>query len=664
MAVNSLSLDPRFREAARYIQEGSWKAAIGTLQELLEEYPNQEEEILPLLEHVQMKVSLDQRPVRGRSPLSLQLTRVQWTRLLLLLLLLTTAVAGWFLYQRWLAPTRSGQIQQRQIQLLLEQASTALSQGDYETALQQFTEVLDYTPDNSEARSGQEEAKRQLALTEKYTAALAYQQEGDLEQALSLYQELQNEAPGYRDIERRITELQQSKELENLFRTAETLFQQGRLEEALPYYEQIRQTSSSYQTQTVEQHLYDSYVRLANQKSAGSPASLEEVEAILGLYQQAIRLRPRDTESRTRKQLLEQYLTGVDFASQERYPEAVQLLTGLYQAEPSLLGGQVVETLYETQLAYGAELETSGRIWAAFAQYSAAADLPVADTSEARRRRERVGLALTPTPTPTPSPTPTPTPDPLDEFRKLLLPPPANPIDWYPGWIAFQSDRPGSPTGLWVMRPDGSEQLPVTDPTGLYEHLQEQAKWSSDNMRRIWVEDDGSGKSVAIYMWRYDVPAHWREARVELLNNSAINYQPVFSPDDQAVAFTSQRSGAPGGKNYGDEIFILYFSEINADGYVIPHRLTKNDWEWDKHPTFSPDSQTIAFWSNRDTGRAQIWAMNRDGSNQRNLSNNEWNDWDPVYIVPRREIPEVKKRGDAEITLFDPAKYETETENR
>ena len=660
MAVNSLSLDPRFREAARYIQEGSWKAAIGTLQELLEEYPNQEEEILPLLEHVQMKVKLDKHPVRGRSLLSLQLARIRWARILLAVLLLATAAAGWYLYQQWLAPTRSAQLQQQQMQALFEQANTALSQGDYEAALQYFTEILDYAPDNNEALAGQEKAKGQLALIEKYETALAYQQEGKLDQALQLFQEIQAEAPNYKDTARRIIEIQQSKQLDSNFETAEALFQQERFEDALPYYEQIRQISTSYKAQTVEQHLYESYMRLASQKSAEKPASLEDVESILALYQQAIRLRPRDAESRTRKQLLDQYLSAANFVSQERYQEAIQILTGLYQTEPLLLGGQVVDSLYETQLAYGAALESEGQIWAAFIQYSAAADLPVADTSEARRGLQRVGLALTPTPTPTPSPTATPTPDPLDEFRKLLLPPPANPIDWYPGWIAFQSDRPGSPTGLWVMRPDGSEQLPVTDPTGLYLHLQEQAKWSSDNLRRIWVEDDGSGKSVAIYMWRYDVPAHWREARVELLNNSAINYQPVFSPDDQAVAFTSQRSGAPGGKNYGDEIFILYFSEINADGYVTPHRLTKNDWEWDKHPTFSPDGQTIAFWSNRDTGRAQIWAMNRDGSNQRNLSNNEWNDWDPVYIVPRREIPEVKKRGDAEISLFDPAKYATE----
>jgi Tol biopolymer transport system component len=111
------------------------------------------------------------------------------------------------------------------------------------------------------------------------------------------------------------------------------------------------------------------------------------------------------------------------------------------------------------------------------------------------------------------------------------------------------------------------------------------------------------------------------------------------------------------GTNYGDEIFIIYFSDFNSSGYVTAHRLTKNDWEWDKHPTFSPDGATIAFWSNRETGRAQIWAMNQDGSSQRNISNNEWNDWDPVYIVPLRELPTLESDGRI-APLFDPDKFQ------
>ncbi|RME58701.1 MAG: hypothetical protein D6790_11590, partial [Caldilineae bacterium] len=215
-------------------------------------------------------------------------------------------------------------------------------------------------------------------------------------------------------------------------------------------------------------------------------------------------------------------------------------------------------------------------------------------------------------------------------------------------------------------RPDGSDQQPVVDPHQFYEHLKKQATWTNDNLRRVYVEGEKNNDAVvSIYMWRYDVPAHWREARVELLNNSSVNYQPALSPNNEFLVFTSQHPKGPPVPpwgNWGDEIFLLRFDEINRDGYVTPHRLTFNDWEWDKHPTVSPDNQFIAFWSNRITGRAQIWIMNVDGSNQRNISNNQWNDWDPVFVVPRREVPEVEKKSQVVGPGFDPALYESSQE--
>ncbi len=69
---------------------------------------------------------------------------------------------------------------------------------------------------------------------------------------------------------------------------------------------------------------------------------------------------------------------------------------------------------------------------------------------------------------------------------------------------------------------------------------------------------------------------------------------------------------------------------MGLDGQDL-RQLTQNRWEWDKHPTWSPDGSQIAFFSNR-SGRRQIWVMNADGTSQRNISNNDYEDWDPVWI--------------------------------
>jgi TolB protein len=97
------------------------------------------------------------------------------------------------------------------------------------------------------------------------------------------------------------------------------------------------------------------------------------------------------------------------------------------------------------------------------------------------------------------------------------------------------------------------------------------------------------------------------------------DYDPAWSPDGAHIAYVAQQ-------DLNDEIWV-----INRDTRD-KERLTKNTWEWDKHPSWSPDGSQIVFWSNRETGRRQIWIMNADGSAQRRLLASDFNDWDPVWI--------------------------------
>jgi Tol biopolymer transport system component len=75
----------------------------------------------------------------------------------------------------------------------------------------------------------------------------------------------------------------------------------------------------------------------------------------------------------------------------------------------------------------------------------------------------------------------------------------------------------------------------------------------------------------------------------------------------------------------GDDIWV-----INADG-SNPVNLTRNDWEWDKHPSWSPDGTQLAFWSNR-YGFAQIFVMDANGRNLYAIPSAEWEEYDPIWI--------------------------------
>ncbi len=184
--------------------------------------------------------------------------------------------------------------------------------------------------------------------------------------------------------------------------------------------------------------------------------------------------------------------------------------------------------------------------------------------------------------------------------------------DIYSKKILFKTDRGGSEE-TYALDPTTGELYRVNE-AWVYPFLQDRLGLSPDGGYQALVQPDANRTlQIQIYSLEYGT------FRQLTGNNDAITYDPTWSPRGDLIAYVSTVTG-------NDEIFT---STIDGSAQ---HQLTANNQLWDKHPSFSPDGSQIVFFSNRDTARRQLWVMNADGSNAYNLSNNEYEDWDPIWV--------------------------------
>lgn len=229
----------------------------------------------------------------------------------------------------------------------------------------------------------------------------------------------------------------------------------------------------------------------------------------------------------------------------------------------------------------------------------------------------------TPTNTPTPEPTATPTTPPTDTpvpptNTPVPLPAPTDTVvangplslEQLKGKILFKTDRAGY-VQIYRMDADGSNQLPF-DNASQYAQLEAELPFSANKQEKMVVRGEGQ-----LDLWRANLVTS-QELRVT--STGKPEYDAAWSPVDNRIAYVSEETG-------NGDIYML-----NLDGSAV-ERLTVNTDNFDKHPTWSPDGTKIAFWSDMGyTKTRQIWVIDLPSRVVRSLSDNPYNDWDPVWV--------------------------------
>ena len=219
-------------------------------------------------------------------------------------------------------------------------------------------------------------------------------------------------------------------------------------------------------------------------------------------------------------------------------------------------------------------------------------------------------------------------------------------------WLTFQSTRDGRACDQqYVMRVDGSDLKRVSNG-----HGKTTCGWFLPDGQRLFFASSHAHDSTCPpkpdpskgYVWgldRFDIYTSNRDGTGlrRLTNYNVYTAEGVLSPDGKRIVFTSLKDGD------------LDIYTMNVDGTDV-RRLTTTPG-YDGGPWWSPDGTKIAYraWHPPDSagladykgllaqrivrpGRMELWVMNADGSNQRQITNLGGANFGPSWTPDGRRI--------------------------
>jgi Tol biopolymer transport system component len=218
--------------------------------------------------------------------------------------------------------------------------------------------------------------------------------------------------------------------------------------------------------------------------------------------------------------------------------------------------------------------------------------------------------------------------------------------------LGFTSDQDEvSPfRDIWVMDADGTDptNLTPTDdpgtPTEETDNFDEyRPSWAPSGTQIAFVRAlDGPIISEQPDIFVMDTDPTTDDA-TNLTNSDASEIDPAWSPDGTKIAFAGVR-------NSGSEIVTMDPTGQNEE------ILTGDSFEGDdRAPEWSPDSTKVVFMKQSQVGGCcepwEIWAVNRDGSGDTNLTNHPSDDMGPAWSPDGTEITFTSNR---DATVEDP----------
>ena len=605
--------DPQFQEAATHFHMGQWDKAIRILETLQARYPG-DARIGQMLQDAKFKAQLE-----ANAQIKEKRWIIPWRSIagrigVITTILLIVVVGFWMIRSQLMPMLADAQLQRQQLQLY-NQAQAALAAGDFDTAETRFNDMLALSPERQDAIDGLVEVQLQRELSARYNEAVAADLAGNSKLALAMYSDLQVKAPGYRDVNSRVLKIRHTQELDALMMQARNLHQLGFDVEATAALMQIQTMDVNYQRDEVTNLLYSLNFRQGMRILEQDPSKPSEVPIALDFFNSALKQQPNSPEAITEARLAVNFLRGKEAFDMQSWPDAVNMLRSVYAERPNYLSNATASMLFVAFMGAGDNYLNGEDLLNAYEMYSQACQLPIADTTSACAKASTIIPLLTPTATPTIAPTPGPTAPP----PTLTPTPTPRPLQMFRNRIVFKSDNPDLP-GVYVIDPNGSNREylgSIAQYDGVFAELRESERYSPDHNYQVSTANVDGDPQILLHL---PVTSQFGELPPKPLTRftGGMAYDPVWSPDGAWIAFVTT-------ENESDDI---WKTRPDSSEQVS---LMRNNWEWDKHPSWSPDSQRIVFFSNRE-GNRQLFIIDQNGRNPTNISNVPWDEYDPIWV--------------------------------
>lgn len=475
-------------------------------------------------------------------------------------------------------------------------------------------------------------------LKAHYDWGLVAYQAGNLDTALIELAWVKEHDPDYEQVQSYLDKTRSQIELDGLYAQAQAYFDQHEWDLAIETLEALRQRATEYEAEATSSLLFTSYLN-SGQALADKEMFVEAVQR----YDQCLTLRS-DAPVEQKKKLATLYPQGLEALKQKDYAVAIDALRQVHATDRDY--HSIVDKLYEAYMGQCSEHADSKDLARAEAACLSAREVNP-DGGWAIAQLTQIAFLRTPTLTPTLTPTvqvtetitftdgitSTITDTSTDTDTDISAVTDTEKESTVAcraakkGRIGFKRQDRCNPVGgdacgpvqIWVMDADGSNQAPMCDPSDY--------AWA---LKKDQTHPDGTWYVDVVRNQGNDIRRVFNDGRKEwLIVNNRGDWDPVLSADGWWLAWVTNR-------NANDEIYIKTV-DIRDNNQ---RRLTVNEWQWDKHPTWSPDGRKIAFYSNRanklNEATRQIWVMdivNDQGTNFKNLSKRPNKvDTDPVWF--------------------------------